>query len=69
MVVRTALFIHLLDQLQWNLLQPDEVVGVANDLLSAVAVQYGTSSVSLQQGDIEECLQAWSDLIVRCARK
>jgi len=65
-VVKSSLFVHLLDQLQWNLLQKQEVVGSANDLLAAVAQQYGVEWVQVQQGDIDECLAAWANLMVRC---
>ena len=38
-VLKASLFVHLLDQLQWNLFQKHEVVGSVNDLLAAVAQQ------------------------------
>ncbi|MHC1758109.1 MAG: adenosylcobinamide amidohydrolase [Negativicutes bacterium] len=65
-VVKSSLFVHLLDQLQWNLFEEKEVVGAANELMAAVAQQYGADWAPVQQGDVDECLKAWSALVVRC---
>ena len=69
MVVRSALFVHLLDQLQWNLLEPGEVVLAANELLATLAAQYGATGVVLKSGTVDDCLASWSATIVQCAKE
>ena len=65
-VARSSLYVHLLDQLQWNLLQPDEIVTMADELLDGVAEQYGVDAPRTGSGSLGECLAAWSMLVVRC---
>ena len=65
-VARSSLYVHLLDQLQWNLLQPDEIVTMADELLDGVAEQYGVDAPHTGSGSLGECLAAWSTLVVRC---
>ena len=65
-VARSSLYVHLLDQLQWNLLQPDEIVTMADELLAGVADQYGADAPRAGRGSLGECLAAWSTLVVRC---
>lgn len=65
-VVQASLYVHLLDQLQWNLLTPAEIISAANALLAATAVTCGAAGSVVDQGTVGECLDAWSDLFVQC---
>ena len=49
MLTYTSLYIHLLDQFLWGLLDKDEVMNAAEKLLSDIAGEYDTESIALNE--------------------
>ena len=64
MLTYTSLYIHLLDQFLWGLLDKDEVMNVAEKLLSDIAGEYDTESIALNEVSVEAMMKAWSELFV-----
>ena len=64
MLTYTSLYIHLLDQFLWGLLDKDEVMNAAEKLLSDIAGEYYTESIALNEVSVEAMMKAWSELFV-----
>ena len=64
MLTYTSLYIHLLDQFLWGLLDKDEVMNAAEKLLSDIAGEYDTESIALNEVSVEAMMKAWSELFV-----
>ncbi|MDF2928087.1 MAG: adenosylcobinamide amidohydrolase [Anaerospora sp.] len=63
LVANTSLFVHLLDQMLWDLLSPAQVKQTGNELLALTAGNFNISAPSLVQGQLDECLAGWAQLI------
>ncbi len=64
LVTYTSLYIHLLDQLQWELLTGDEVREAGNELLAAAAARFGVTAPAVTAAGLDACLQAWQALVL-----
>lgn len=60
----TSLYVHLLDQLLWDLLSGEEVVQAGNELLVLVAGKFGSPYTIIDRWELKDCIQAWSKLII-----
>lgn len=65
MLTLTSLYIHLLDQLQWQLINEAEVQEAGQELLNLLADSYGVEGVSLNSGSLDTCLTAWKKLLIQ----
>ncbi len=65
LVTGTSLYVHLLDQFQWQLLNGDELTRAGNDLLRLTAGKYGVLSPLTATDELESSVRAWSGLMVR----
>lgn len=65
LVTCTSLYIHLLDQFQWELLSGDELTQAGNDLLLLTAGKYHISPSTMTTADQAAGIQAWSSLVVK----
>ncbi|HWQ73149.1 MAG TPA: adenosylcobinamide amidohydrolase [Desulfitobacteriaceae bacterium] len=63
LVTFTSLYVHLLDQLLWNLLSGEEVRQAGNALLALVANNYGLFSPLVSGAELPDFLQAWTKLL------
>lgn len=61
---KTSLYLHLLDQLEWQLLSEQEVQQEAQQLLQAIALHYGVAAVAVQEGRVEAALAAWKEQVL-----
>jgi len=64
LVTYTSLYVHLLDQFNWQLLSGDEVVLVGNQLLVSTASSFSVSAPVIAEAGIDKCVQVWSGLVV-----
>ncbi|HAK72427.1 MAG TPA: adenosylcobinamide amidohydrolase [Sporomusaceae bacterium] len=64
LVSYTSLYVHLLDQLQWQLLSSEEVKETGNALLRLTADAYGVQAPAIAGSDLQGVVQAWTDLVV-----
>lgn len=64
LLVYTSLYVHLIDQFLWELLLPDEVVPVANELLKQVAKHFGCACLTLPKAELSDLVESWSTLII-----
>ena len=64
LVAYTSLYVHLLDQFQWQLLSDDELAQTGNELLQVTAGKYHISPPVLATPGLESGVQAWSGLVV-----
>lgn len=69
LVTYTSLYIHLLDQLLWNLLSGEEVRQAGNVLLALVANNYGLFSPMISGQELSDYLQAWTKLVFEIMKK
>lgn len=68
LVTNTSLYVHLLDQFNWQLLSGEEVLQAGNELLAATAGKYNVLSPVIARPELENCVQAWSGLVVDIVR-
>jgi hypothetical protein len=61
----TSLYVHLLDQFQWQLLSGEELTQAGNDLLLLTAGKYHVSPPALAVDELEPSVRAWSGLVVK----
>ncbi len=64
LVTYAALFVHLLDELHWELLSGVEVRQAGNELLTAAAVKFGVEAPVIADTRMEACLKAWQALML-----
>ncbi|WP_094605882.1 hypothetical protein SPSIL_008230 [Sporomusa silvacetica DSM 10669] len=64
LVTYSALYVHLLDELQWELLSGREVQQAGNELLVAVAAKYGVVAPVIADTNTAACLKAWQALVL-----
>lgn len=64
LVSYTSLYVHLLDQLQWQLLSGEEVTESGNALLRLTAGTYRVPAPAIESADLQGVVQAWADLVV-----
>jgi len=64
LVTYTSLYVHLLDQFQWELLSGEEVMQTGNELLATVAGKFGVLSPVIAGPELPACIQAWVQLIL-----
>ncbi len=65
LVTGTSLYVHLLDQNQWQLLSPDELAQAGNDLLVLTAGKYQVLAPAVATGELTADVRAWSALVVK----
>lgn len=68
LVSYTSLYVHLLDQLQWQLLSGEEVTETGNALLRLTADTYGVPAPAIGAPDLQGAVQAWADLVVEIVK-
>jgi len=68
-VTYTSLYVHLLDQLQWKLLLPEEVCECSNDLLQSVGKKFGVIVPVIQQVEVALLVKTWEQMILACLIK
>ena len=68
MLTTTSLYIHLLDQLMWQLIDEEEACDAGKVLLDHLAASYEVEPVEVL-GGIEAMLAAWSKLFNRIVAK
>ncbi|WP_371366872.1 adenosylcobinamide amidohydrolase [Sporomusa rhizae] len=64
LVTYAALYVHLLDEMQWELLSGKEVQQAGNELLAAAAAKYGVKAPEIIGTGLEDYLQAWKVLLL-----
>lgn len=65
-VTYASLYIHLMDQLEWKLLSPEEVCESGNQILKIVGEIFGSRVPVVEQGATQGLLQAWVQIILGC---
>ena len=65
MVTETSLYIHLLDQFLWGLLDAGEVLPAAQRVLVALATPCGGVRPCLDDVSVPAMAEAWSRLFLR----
>lgn len=65
LVTATSLYVHLLDQNQWQWLSKDEVTKAGNDLILLTAGKYQILSPAVATGELAADVRAWSALVVK----
>ncbi|WP_371378632.1 adenosylcobinamide amidohydrolase [Sporomusa aerivorans] len=65
LVTGTSLYVHLLDQNQWQLLSGGELAQAGNDLLVLTAGKYQVLAPSVATGELTADIRAWSALVVK----
>jgi adenosylcobinamide amidohydrolase len=65
LVTYTSLYVHLLDQLVWNLLSGEEVIQAGNELLALATGKSGAPSPMIAGPGLPDCLTAWTKLVVQ----
>ncbi|SMD10025.1 adenosylcobinamide amidohydrolase [Sporomusa malonica] len=68
LVTYTALYVHLLDELQWELISGIEVRQAGNELLTAVAARFGVEAPVITDISTDACLKAWQALMLAIVR-
>ena len=68
LVTYTSLYVHLLDQLSWELLSEAEVVEAGSELLSALANKCNVAPSSIHGSGWEAYTQAWIEVLVNILR-
>lgn len=68
-VTYTSLYVHLLDQLQWDMLSPAEVRECASELVQTVARKFGVDAPSVGEATVPELVKNWRELILACLAK
>lgn len=69
LVSYAALYVHLLDELQWELLSGVEVRQAGNALLATVADKFGVEAPVIVDTCIDACLNSWETLVLNILRK
>ncbi|BBB92162.1 MAG TPA: adenosylcobinamide amidohydrolase [Methylomusa anaerophila] len=69
LVTYTSLYVHLLDQFLWELLSGEEIRPAGNELLALVAGKFGVPAPVIAGPELEDCLQAWTRLVIRIVRE
>jgi adenosylcobinamide hydrolase len=69
LLVYTSLYVHLMDQLLWELLLPDEILPVANELLAQVAQYFDCACPSVSKAELSCLVEAWSELIINIIKE
>ena len=60
----TSLYIHILDQFLWKLLDEEEVLLVGNNLLKEISLAYGVQEVNFTKVSLASCMETWSILFL-----
>lgn len=68
-VTYTSLYVHLMDQLQWELLSPVEVCDSGNEILQMMGRKFNVSAPVVTKGEINELVKAWQEVILCCVTK
>ncbi|MGL5513230.1 MAG: adenosylcobinamide amidohydrolase [Sporomusa sp.] len=68
LVTYTALYCHLLDELQWELLSGEEVRQAGNELLAATAAKFGVAAPVISPVGLAATLKAWQSLLLAIVR-
>lgn len=65
LVTGASLYVHLLDQFQWELLTGDELTQAGNELLVLTAGKYHVSPPAIVSAEVMTAVQTWSSLVVK----
>lgn len=65
-VTYTSLYVHLIDQLQWNLLAAEEVCECSNELLQSAGKKFGVNAPVIQQAEISMLIKTWEQMMLAC---
>ena len=69
LVTYASLYIHLLDQMEWELLTPAAVADAAGILLGLAAARYKLSAPAIPATERQGFAQAWTDLLADLVRQ
>lgn len=69
LVTYSSLYIHLLDQYNWQLLSLEEVSETAKEILFVVAKKFDLHSPDLQLKDCNDLILAWVHLLINLLKK
>ncbi len=69
LVIYTSLYVHLLDQWLWGLLNPEEVRRTGQELIEQVSSCFGIGAPQIGGGKLEDYLTAWGRLLAMLASK
>ncbi|SHJ64004.1 adenosylcobinamide amidohydrolase [Propionispora hippei] len=69
LVIYTSLYVHLLDQWLWGLLNPEEVRRTGQELIEQVSSRIGVYPPQIGGENLEDYLTAWSSLVVAAVNK
>lgn len=64
MLTYSSLYIHLLDQFLWNLINEEELLDGTQVLLKITAQKLNIDCPKLKVANLESCVEAWSQLII-----
>lgn len=64
LVTYTSLYAHLLDQLNWGLLSPEEVLEAGDNILALAAALFGMAPIMITESGLEDGIQAWITLMI-----
>lgn len=64
LLVYVSLYVHLLDQLIWELLLPAEILPAANQLLQQAAGKFDCPCTMVEKADLTDLLDAWGRLLI-----
>lgn len=62
MLIYTSLYVHILDQLLWNLLCPQESINAGNDILKLLSEKYNVSFMKINESSISDFIKKWEIL-------
>ncbi len=65
LVTGASLYVHLLDQFQWELVSGDELTQAGNELLALTAGKYHVSPPVMRSAEVTPAIYAWSSLVVK----
>lgn len=69
MLVYTSLYIHILDQYLWHLIENEEAVTAANEILAVLARSYSVIPEKAAAAGIKEFMQAWDSIFNKIIHK
>lgn len=69
MLTYTSLYVHLLDQYLWKLIDEEEVVLAGNKILSEIATIYEVDGIEFTEVNVDSLMTAWSNLYIKIVCK
>jgi hypothetical protein len=62
----TSLYVHLIDQLQWELLLPEEVRDSSKHILQKAGKKFGVVAPVVEQVEVSLLVKAWAQMVLSC---